>query len=167
VLDRLGFLLRLRLRGRPAIFGASLMGVLLLSLLFFFLVGNGMTSRVLFFPGLGAHRVVAEERLIPRHRSFEENVTAAAEEVLLGPARNDALRLFPRGARVISTFVTGRTLVMDLSPLVLLDDAEVPLKGAAALDTLARSLRFNFPRIREVDFYIDGQAPRFLESRKI
>jgi hypothetical protein len=141
--------------------GAAFLGVLFLSLLFFLLLGNGKTSRVLFFPGLSGRRLVAEERLMPRQATLEAEIAQTAEEVLLGPARNDALRLFPRGARVVSTFVSGRTLIMDLSPLVLLADPEVPLKGRAALDALERSLRFNFPRLREVDFYIDGQPPRF------
>jgi hypothetical protein len=161
VLDRLDFLLRLRLRGKPATIGAVFLGTLALSLLFFLLLGNGKAARVLFFPGISSRRLVAEERLIPRQATLESEITQTAEEVLLGPARNDALRLFPRGGRVISAFLTGRTLIMDLSPLVLLADPEVPLKGRAALDLLSRSLRYNFPRLREVDFFIDGQPPRF------
>ncbi len=167
MLDRLDFLLRVRLRGKPALLGAALLAVFALSLSLFLLAGNGKASRVLYFPGLGGRRLVAEERLLPRHPTIEENVTELAEGVLLGPARNDALRLFPRGARVIAAFVTGRTLVLDLSPLVLLDDPEVPLRGKAALDALGRSLRFNFPRLREVVFYIDGQRPRFPGEKNI
>jgi hypothetical protein len=161
VLERLDFLLSMRLRGKPATIGAVFLGVLVLSLLFFLLLGNGKTSRVLFFPGVTGRRLVAEERLIPRQPTREAEISQTAEEVLLGPARNDALRLFPRGARVISTFVEGRTIVMDLSPLVLLADPEVPLRGQEALAVLERSLRYNFPHLREVDFFIDGQPPRF------
>lgn len=167
MLDRFDFILRMRMRGTPAILGAVFLGALMLSLLLFLLAGNGKTSRVLYFPGVDGRRLVAEERLLPRHRTLEENVTELAEGVLLGPARNDALRLFPRGARVVSALVNGRTLFLDLSALVLVDDPEVPLKGAAALDALARTIRFNFPRVREVDFYIDGQTPVFVEKKKI
>lgn len=161
MLDRLDFLLRLRLRGKPATIGAVLLGVLVVSLLLFFLFGNAKVSRVLYFPGLSGQRLVGEERLIPRQGTLVAEITQTAEEVLLGPARNDALRLFPRGGRVIAAFVEGRTIIMDLSPLVLLADPEVPLRGSAALDALRKSLLFNFPHLREVDFFIDGQPPRF------
>ncbi len=161
MLERLDHLLRIRLRARPAIIGWVFLAVLVLSLALFLLLGDRTVSRVLFFPGLGGRRIVAEERMLPRHGSFEQDIVEVAEGVLLGPARSDALRLFPRGGRVNAVFVSGRTLIVDLSALVLAGDAEVPLRGQAALDVLARSLRFNFPRFREVDFYIDGQVPRF------
>lgn len=161
MLDRLEFLFRARLRGMPAVLGIALLGTFAVSLLLFLLVGDARVSRVLFFPGLAPGRLVAEERLLPRHHGLEQNVAETAEGVLLGPARDDAQRLFPRGGRVRSAFVTGRTLVIDLSPQILLEDPEVPLRGRAALDALERTLRFNFPGIREIDFYIDGQLPRF------
>jgi hypothetical protein len=167
VLDRFDFILRMRVRGKPAILGAVLLGVLVLSLLLFLLAGNGKASRVLYFPAVDGRRLVAEERLLPRHASLEDNVTELAEGVLLGPARDDAVRLFPRGARVLSALVSGRTLFLDLSPSILVDDPEVPLKGVAAMDAFARTIRFNFPRLREVDFYIDGQRPVFAEKKKI
>ncbi len=167
MLDRLSYLTRMRLRGKPAIVGGALLGILVISLLLYVLVGDRMVSRVLFFPGLGGRRIVAEERLLPRQRSFEQSIAEVAEGVLLGPARSDALRVFPRGGRVNAVFVAGRTLIVDLSSLVLADDAEVPLRGQAALAVLARSLRFNFPRFHEVVFYIDGQVPQFTVPGKI
>ena len=68
--------------------------------------------------------------------------------MLLGPTRHDALRLFPRGATVTAVMVSGRTLYLDLTPQILVDDPEVPLKGPEALAALTRSLRLNFPRLR-------------------
>lgn len=167
MLDRFDFILRMRMRGKPAVLGAVFLGVLVVSLLLFLVVGNGKTRRVLFFPGVDGKRMVAEERLVPRDRTLEENVVELAEGVLLGPSGENAVRLFPRGARVVSAMVSGRTLFLDLSPLILLDDPEVPLKGKAALDALARTLRFNFPHLREVDFYIDGQTPVFPGQKNI
>jgi hypothetical protein len=59
----------------------------------------------------------------------------------------------------------GRTLYLDLSPDLLQADPDVPLGTQDALALLERTLRFNFPRIREVVFYIDGQVPRFSEKK--
>jgi hypothetical protein len=167
VLDRLDFLLRMRLRGRPAILGLVFLGVLAFSLLLFLLTDNLGTARILFFPAHAARRMVAEERLLPRHRSLERDVTEVVEGVLLGPTRHDALRIFPRGATVLSALVHGHTLYLDLSARVLVEDPEVPLHGEQALSALARSIRFNFPRLREISISIDGQVPRFAGKKNI
>jgi hypothetical protein len=157
----------MRLRGKPAIVGYVFLGTLAVSLLLFLLLGNGRVSRVLFFPPESGHRLVAEQRFLPRHRGLEAEAAELVGGVLLGPTRHDALRLFPRGATVISVMASGKTLYVDLTPQVLVEDPEVPLRGQDALDALGRSLRFNFPRLKEVVFFIDGQQPRFGEKKKI
>jgi hypothetical protein len=167
VLDRLDFLLRMRLRGTPAAIGAALAGVLGVSLLLFLLLGNARVGRILYFPSSGFGRVVAELRYVPRHQAVEENVREAADNVLLGPTRHDAQRLFARGATVTAVMASGRTLYLDLTPQVLVDDPEAPLKGPDALAALTRSLRMNFPRFSEVIYFIDGQVPLFGEKKKI
>jgi len=167
VLDRFDFLLRIRLRGAPAAIGAALIGTFGVSLLLFFFFGNSRVGRILYFPAPPSGRVVAELRFVPRHPTVEENVEEAADNVLLGPTRHDALRLFARGATVTAVMVSGRTLYLDLTPQILGDDPEVPLKGPDALAALTRSLRMNFPRFTEVIYFIDGQAPHFVEKKKI
>lgn len=167
VLDRFDFILRMRMRGAPAIIGAVFLGTLALSLLLFLLLGNGMVGRILFFPAQAGRRLIAEQRFLPRQGSIEKDVAELAEGVLLGPTRHDALRIFPRGGSVIAAMANGRTLYLDLSPQLLADDPEVPLKGQDALDALTQSLKFNFPRFKEVVFLIDGQSPRFAEKKKI
>jgi len=167
VLDRFDFIVRMRLRGRPAIMGLVFLGVLVLSLALFLLVGSRNEGRILYFPAQNGGRMVAEQRFLPRQTSLEGNVAELVEGVLLGPTRNDAMRIFPRGCSVLSAMISGRTLYLDLSPKLLVDDPEVPLKGADALAALARSIRFNFPRLREIVFYIDGQPPRFGEKKNI
>jgi hypothetical protein len=167
VLDRFDFLLRMRLRGAPAAIGVAIVGVLGASLLLFFLFGNARIGRVLYFPASGSGGIVAELRYVPRHQTVEDNVREAADNVLLGPTRHDALRLFARGATVTAVMVSGRTLYIDLTPQVLAEDPEVPLKGPDALAALTRSLRMNFPRFSEVIYFIDGQVPLFGEKKKI
>jgi hypothetical protein len=167
VLDRLDFLFRIRVRGRPLVLGAAFLGALLFSLLLFLLPGNGKVVRVLFFPAQTGRGIVAEERLLPRHHILEQDVAELAEGVLLGPTRHDALRIFPRGGSVLSSLVHGRTLYIDLSARLLVEDPEVPLKGEDALAALARSIRFNFPRVRQIVFFIDGQSPRFPAKKNI
>jgi hypothetical protein len=167
VLDRFDFLLRMRLRGASAVVGAVFVATLAVSLALFFLFGNSRVARILYFPAAGGSRVLAEFRLVPRRAGMEANVEETADSVLLGPTRPDAQRLFARGATVSAVMLSGRTLYLDLTPQILEDDPEVPLKGEAALAVLTRSLRLNFPRFTQVVYLIDGQIPRFAEEKKI
>ena len=161
MLSRFAFITEMRLRGRAAIAGGVFAGALLLSLGFFFLLGNGNVVRVLFFPSDTGTRLVAEQRFVPRSRGLDAQVGALVDDVLLGPMSPDAVRLFPRGVTVNAVLVQGRTLFLDLSQRLLAEDPEVPLHGRAALDALERSIRFNFPRLHDIVIYIDGQPPRF------
>jgi hypothetical protein len=167
VLDRLDFIRHMRLRGPSAAIGAAFAGTLVVSVLLFFLLGDSKVARIFFFPSQPPGRVVAEMRFVPRHPTLEENVQETADNVLLGPTRPDALRLFPRGATVTAVMVSGRTLYLDVTSQILVEDPEVPLKGSEALAAFARSLKRNFPRFAEVVFLIDGQVPHFPGKKKI
>jgi len=166
VLSRLDFILQARLKGRPAMVGGVFAGALLLSVLLFLLLGNGKVSRVLFFPVGHGTRLAAEQRLLPRQHSLEGDVRDLVEGVLLGPMRHDLARVFPRGAAVRALVVHNRILYVDLAPSAALPDPEAPLRGAAAAEVLARSVRANFPRLREVVVFIDGQALQGPEQKK-
>jgi hypothetical protein len=161
VLSRLGIISRVREKGAPAVLGLAFVGVLALSLLLYLALGNGATSRILFFPVQKGRRLVAEQRYLPRKGGIEKDIVELVEGVLLGPTRHDAQRLFPHGGRVTAAMLGGRTLYLDLTPAILADDPEITLRGREALDALARTIRFNFPRVREVVFLVDGQSPRF------
>ena len=128
--SRLDFILQARLRGRPAIVGAALLGAFALSVLLFLLLGNGKVSRVLFFPDSPGRALVAEQRLVPRHRPLEGDVRELVDGVLLGPMRHDLARLFPRGATVQTLVVREPRLYVDLSPTAAIPDAEAPLAAA-------------------------------------
>jgi hypothetical protein len=156
---RLDFILQARLRGRPAIVGGALLGALAVSVLLFLLLGNGKVQRVLFFPDTRGSRLVAEQRTLPRHRGLEAEARELVEGVLLGPLRPDLARAFPRGVTVQSLLVRNRVLFVDISASAALPDAEVPLAAGEALQALARSIRANFPRVREVQATIGGQVP--------
>jgi hypothetical protein len=167
VLSRLDFILRVRLKGRPAIVGGAFAAALLISVLIFLLLGNGKVSRVLFFPVSHGSRLAAEQRLLPRHHSLEGDVRELVEGVLLGPMRHDLARVFPRGAAVRALVVHNGILYVDLAPSAALPDPEVPLAGSAAAEALARSARANFPGLREVVVFIDGQALPGPKQKKI
>lgn len=161
------FIRDLRVRGRAAIVGYILLGTLAVSVLAFFIVGDHRVERVLYFPREHGNGFVAEPRFLTRHRGLEASITELVNSVLLGPSRPEAARLFPRGATVRAVMVRGHTLFLDLTSQVLVADPEVPLTGAGAFDALGKSIRLNFPRVREIVLYIDGQVPRFSGKKNI
>lgn len=154
--------------GRPAaVAGFSLFGVLALSLLVFFIWGNGRVKRVLFFPLEISGRLVSEERMLANHHNLEADLRELVDEEILGPERHDAALLIPRELTVRSLFVRSRVLYLDLSADFVTAGPDYPLRGKEALDAMRRSINFNFPRVREVAVTIDGQEPRFPEKKKI
>ncbi|MGO9410501.1 MAG: GerMN domain-containing protein [Spirochaetia bacterium] len=161
------FILDMRLRGKAAVVGYIILGSLLVSVLAFLLVGNRRAERILYFPSERGNGFVTEPRFLTRHWGLEGNITELVNGVLLGPARPDAARLFPRGATVRAVMVRGHTLYLDLTSAVLETDPEVPLTGDNALDALGKSIRLNFPRVHEIVVYIDGQVPRFPAKKNI
>jgi hypothetical protein len=167
VFNRLDFILQARLKGRPAILGGAFLGALALSILLFLLMGNAKVSRALFFPVGHGTRLAAEQRLLPRSGSLEGDVRELVDGVLLGPMRHDLARVFPRGVTVRALVVRNRILYVDLTALAAIPDPEVPLAGTAAAEALGRSIRANFPRLRETVVSIDGQAPHAPREKKI
>jgi spore germination protein GerM len=167
VLVSLDFLSRIHLGRRALIAGSALVAVLLVSLFFFFLVGYKREKRVLFFPREGSAALAAEERFLPNHRDLEVDLRKLIEEVILGPAGHDEVRLIPREVTVRSLSVQNHVLYLDLSADIVTAGHEYPLHGDEALEALKKTILFNFPKVREVAVTVDGQVPRFGEKKKI
>lgn len=167
MIDRIGDLARLRVRGRSAIVGASLLAIFGLSLALFLLSPSARARRVLFFPSAAAAsasgktvRLVAEERFLPRHRDADRDARELVEALLLGPARHDAAPLLPSTTALRALMVRRGVLYVDLTAAAAIPDPLAPLPLSQAADVLRRTVTFNFRRIREVTFTVDGQEPR-------
>ncbi len=166
MIDRWGWLSRVRLGRPPLAAGIVLLSVLSFSLLFFFMVGDRRGKRVLFFPGEKAGGLVAEERFLPNHGDVEKDLEELVNGVILGPVNHGSARLLPRDTTVRALFLRGHVLYIDLSADMVLAGREYPLRGKEALDALHRTICFNFPRVREVFFLVDGQIPYFGEKKE-
>ncbi|HSV93413.1 MAG TPA: GerMN domain-containing protein [Desulfobacterales bacterium] len=173
MIDRIRMLAALRVKGRPAVAGAAFLALLALSLVVFLVPSPGRVRRVLFYPSTTTHaapgkpaRLVAEARLLPRHRDVDRDARELVDAVLLGPAQHGEAPLFPASTAVRSLMVRRGVLYVDLSANAAIPDpiAPVPLQDAAA--ALSRTVRFNFPGIRQVAFTVDGQSPRPLGREK-
>lgn len=173
MIDRLRSLAALRVRGRAAAAGTAFLALFALSLVLFLAPSPGRVRRVLFFPSTSTRsapgrpaRLIAEARLLPRHRDTDRDVRELVDAVLLGPARHGEAPLFPSTATVRTLAVRHGVLYVDLSAVAAIPDPLAPVSLEDAAAALARAVRFNFPRIRTVAFTVDGQVPRSVGGGK-
>ncbi|MDR0487745.1 MAG: GerMN domain-containing protein [Treponema sp.] len=134
-----------------------LLGLVLLGLAAvteFFILGLARRTFVFYNVSGG---VVVEDRMLKRSPSREVNITRYLGETLLGPAAPDLAPLFPRGTTLKSALYRDGVVYADFSA----DAALPPVEGGRVLDnfrTLYAGILRNFPFVREVRFFIDGNA---------
>jgi hypothetical protein len=150
-----------------SIVGIVFLGALAVSILLFLLVGNSRVKRVFFFPASTDGRIAAESRLVPNHGDIELDIREFVEGEILGPVDYDFKLLMPREVTVRTLFVRSRVLYVDLSADFAVLGQGLPLGKAEMLDELKAAISFNFPRIREIVFLVDGQTPVFARTDKI
>ncbi len=151
-----------RVRIRPHfILGGAFLLCFLLSLLLYFVAREQLARRTLFFPSLGSSLLSGEERLLPLRSGQEANLRLLVEEVILGPAQSAHLRVLPRRTRLDSLILRHGSMHLSLSREALFSDGEGLESIQDAIQAVGDTVWFNFPRLRHVYIYIDGQVPRF------
>ena len=149
------------------------LALLIISLLLFYLRGSRRASRVLFFPessfgrsfnerrGEQVDRLFAEVRRLPLRGSTEEDIRLLVEDLMLGPVDPMHVRLVPKETRLIGLICKRGALYVNLSAGVLADDVESELPLQRKLQGVANAILFNFPSLRRVHLFIEGQVPDF------
>ncbi len=147
--------------------GFLLLVVLFLSLGFFLLGGNRKVQRTFFFPEVKAPRrefevrVSGEERLIPRQGKVLENIRLLVEEVILGPLSHTHSRLVSSEIKVYSLVLDQSVLYLNLSGHMLEPDLQVALPLEIQIQALGNTILFNFPFLKKVFLFVEGQIPDF------
>ncbi|MDR2417921.1 MAG: GerMN domain-containing protein [Treponema sp.] len=96
-----------------------------------------------------------EDRMFLREPSEESNIRRFVEEILLGPVSPDLVPLFPRETQLRSLLYRDGVVYADLSESAVL----VSLNGGnvfQSLGTLDTGIRRNFPFVRNVKLFIEG-----------
>jgi hypothetical protein len=128
--------------------------VLLLAALADFLL-LGLVRRTFVFYSIGSHRPVAEDRMVAKTGSREQDIRRYVEEALLGPVSLDFAPLFPRGTRLMSLLYRDGVVYLDLSLSAALAVSEGQ-DVFVALETLYGGVRRNFSYVKDVRLFIAG-----------
>jgi hypothetical protein len=89
----------------------------------------------------------------------EAKVRAYVEEYLLGPATLESAPLFYPGTKLITAFLRGSTLYVNLSreaAMPPLDLTRPNISIANVLSTFQGGIMKNFPAIKNISLYIEG-----------
>ena len=117
----------------------------------------GIARRTFVFYTIEERVLVVEDRMLKRSSSWEIDITRYVEEALLGPVDPDLLPLFPRETRANSVLYRNGVVYVDFS----IDAALAPEEGGDVLEnfrTLYAGIRRNFSFVRDVRFFIAGNA---------
>ena len=130
---------------------------LLLSLLIYAVGAPDVKGRVFFFPANTGSKISVERRAIPAGETEADNLRTFIEELFLGPETLELTYLVPRGTRVRNVAVVNRTAYIDFDYRILDADQELPLGFDEAIENLQYNILYNFKRLDEVVFTIEGR----------
>jgi len=125
----------------------------------------GIARRTFVFYTIDNGILVVEDRMLKRSPSREINITRYVEEALLGPVAPDLLPLFSRETKLRSLLFRNGAVYIDLS----IEAALPPEEGGESLNnfkTLYEGILRNFSFVREVHFFIAGNAAFIKELRQ-
>ncbi len=140
------------------LFPASLLiFTFLLTLLLFALFRPEKDGRIFFFPDNSGTFIAAERRGIPQRDKLPGQIRVFLDELLLGPESLGLSFAAPRGTVVNHVAVVEKTVYVDLSTEILDKDETSSMSFVAIMENLRHNMVFNFPKIEEVVFTIEGQ----------
>jgi spore germination protein GerM len=149
---------------RPFYVGLGLFaGLFLVSLLFYLMLERGSVERVLFFPQENSSTLVGELRDLPDKRGKEEDIRVLIDELLLGPETLHLDKIAPRGTKLKSLILRRGILYADFSDTIFLGEKVSELSFDEILQTMRKTILFNFKGIKSIIITIEGQIPRSLK----
>lgn len=129
-----------------------------LSLLFFIIQRGDRTRIVLFFPETATGELMGEERYIKKEKENEDNIHALISELLLGPSLPGSSPLFPGDTAIIYVLLRKNHLYINFSKEIIFPDIKIPLDFHEGIRACINSIKFNFPWIKEISFFVNGEA---------
>jgi hypothetical protein len=121
----------------------------------------GFVRRTFVFYSVAGWSIIVEDRMIRRSGSREGDMIRYVEEFLMGPVSPDLAPLFPRETRLKSLLYRDDVAYADLSGSAVFPTPEQSAADRDAgvmgnFETLYRGIRRNFPYLRGVRLFVDG-----------
>ena len=129
----------------------------IISLILFHIDNNDHVRIVLFFPDKFTGKLIGEERYIKNEKNYEDKIKALVCELLLGPSLPGSSPIFSRNTEIISTLLDKKHLFINFSKEIIFPDIKIPLDFYTGLQACINSLKFNFPSIKNISFYVNGE----------
>jgi hypothetical protein len=122
----------------------------------------GLVRRTFVFYAVKDETPLVEDRMLVRGSSREVDIIRYVEELLLGPVSLNAAPLFPRETALKALLYREGVVYVDLSPYAALPSLEGGdvFRSLAAFD---QGIRRNFPFVKDVRLFIDGNELAFKE----
>lgn len=130
---------------------------LLFSIIMYLFVGRDLDGRIFFYPANSGNRIGSERRGIPGRRKTGDQISVFIDEFFLGPETLELTHPVPKGTETRLVAVVDRTVYVDLTLEVLDTAGELPISLEEALSNLRYNIIYNFPRVEEVVFTIEGR----------
>ena len=112
--------------------------------------------QVFIFEGLDKNRLYVEQRFFPNVKNVDR-VELYVSDLVLGPIGNRYKNLFAPGTKVVSCFVRGKNLYVELSKDALKIDKNTT-EFEKAIKLFKKNIHRNFFWLSNVHIYIDGVA---------
>lgn len=124
---------------------------------FIFFVVNYRGARYHFyFESTDTDGYEMEVRQLPSVKG-REKIELFTEELLLGPSIQRAKRVFPVGTHALFCFEQNKILYLNLSKEALYDFSD-SASIARNLKVIEKNIKTNFPAVREIEFFIEGNS---------
>lgn len=130
----------------------------ILSLLFFLIERGDRTRIVLFFPETATGKLIGEERYIKKRKNHEDKIYELISELLLGPSLPGSSPLFAQDTEIISVLLKKNHLFVNFSKEIIFPDIKNPLDFYQGIHACINSIKFNFPWIRNISFFVSGES---------
>ncbi len=144
----------------PIIAGGVLAAVLALSIFLFLRYDSQWHRYVLFFPKYTDPGIVeGEVRGLRVHKDREKTLERFIHELMLGPGDVRYLSVMPKDGNVNTIMLRDNELYVDFSHSILFSDDEVPLTLEERFELMTKSIRWNFPDIKTINYTINGEVP--------
>lgn len=138
---------------------AILSGIVLISVLLFFVMGNRRERVFYRFPVNSFNGYEAEMHYLPSKKNPEQAINGFVSEFLLGPVALELAPAFPEGTRLRSLMLRGGVLYIDFSREIIDLTGSFPLSLAETLALTEKNIRANYIGINKIVFTIEGCVP--------